>query len=75
VTPVLTDDQAGPLMAKAYSWSGLYQNKKASIEPAILVGSIEQLDPNLYPINCIIMNNYSRIHLSIRPLSRWTTSK
>ena len=27
VTPVLTDDQAGPLMAKAYSWSSLHQNE------------------------------------------------
>jgi hypothetical protein len=27
VTPVLTDNQAGPLMAKAYSWSNLHQNE------------------------------------------------
>ena len=49
--------------------------KQASTELTIVVGFVEQVPPNLYPVNCIMMNNYSKLHLSIHPLYQQTTSK
>ena len=38
VTPVLTDEEAGPLMAKAYNWSAIRQNNANITKPTHNVG-------------------------------------
>ena len=38
VTPVLTDEEAGPLMAKAYNWLAIRQNNANITKPTRNVG-------------------------------------